>query len=210
MNGAKCVSRTAYWLACAIVTVPCSGIAEPLSPAPGAGTGALPGFMVPPPPGDMHDFDFLAGAWTTQQRRLKSRGVGSTTWADSPSNQHCARAYLDGKATIDESRFPKGQAAGLFLYDFDPQKRQWSIYWIDPNTGQPDSGTLGGFDGARGEFYADDEDGGRPVKVRVSWIKLDQDHARWEQAFSFDNHTWETNWIADFTRADPAVVCAKL
>jgi hypothetical protein len=58
-----------------------------------------------------------------------------------------------------------------------------------------------------GEFYGEDRDDGRPIKVRYTWTKLDRDHARWEQAFSYDDRTWETNWTADFTRADPAQAC---
>lgn len=209
MSPSKHKFRPAFWLACAVVMAPCAGNAEPPSAAPAAVSGGTPpGFSVGLS-GDAHDFDFLAGAWTTQQRRLKARNVGSTTWVDSPGNRHCARVYLDGKAIVDESRFPKGDAAGLFLYAFNPQKRQWAIYWIDPQTGDPGSPALGGFDGTQGEFYADDEDDGRPIKVRVTWTNLDRDHARWEQAFSYDNRTWETNWIADYTRADPAAVCPK-
>ncbi|MCY1054666.1 hypothetical protein [Nannocystis sp. SCPEA4] len=45
------------------------------------------------------------------------------------------------------------------------------------------------------------------MKVRYKWTKLDEDHARWEQAFSYDGGAWETNWTAEFTRADPAAVC---
>jgi len=30
--------------------------------------------------------------------------------------------------------------------------------------------------------------------------------ARWEQAFSFDDRTWDTNWTADFTRGDAATL----
>ena len=58
-----------------------------------------------------------------------------------------------------------------------------------------------------GAFYGEDQDNGRPVKVRYTWDKLDRDHAHWEQAFSYDNRTWETNWTADFVRADPAAIC---
>jgi len=32
--------------------------------------------------GDMRDFNYFAGAWTTRQRRLKARGVGSAEWAE--------------------------------------------------------------------------------------------------------------------------------
>lgn len=67
----------------------------------------------------------------------------------------------------------------------------------------------GGFQGNHGEFYGDDEDNGHPIRVRYTWDKLDHDHARWKQAFSYDNRTWETNWIGEFVRADPAEVCVN-
>ena len=56
---------------------------------------------------------------------------------------------------------------------------------------------------------ADDRDtaDGRPIKVRYIWTIADQNHARWEQAISYDDRTWETNWTAEFTRADAAAVC---
>jgi hypothetical protein len=41
-----------------------------------------------------------------------------------------------------------------------------------------------------------------------TWDIRDHEHARWEQAFSYDDRTWETNWTADFERADPAKTCA--
>lgn len=206
----KRIAQSTSWLAFAIAIVPCLATAAPPSPAPAAGTHGTvpPGFMAVLP-ADMHDFDFLVGAWTTKQRRLKARNVGSTVWVDAPANQHCAVSYLDGKAIIDQSRFPDGRAAGLFLYDFNSEKRQWAIYWVDPQTGDPGTPAVGGFDGSHGEFYGDDEDGGHPIKVRVTWVNVDKDHARWEQAFSYDDRTWETNWIAEFTRADPAAACAR-
>jgi hypothetical protein len=43
--------------------------------------------------------------------------------------------------------------------------------------------------------------------VRFLWTLKDHDHARWEQAFSWDDKTWVTNWTADFTRADAAKTC---
>ena len=83
--------------------------------------------------------------------------------------------------------------------------RQWSIYWVSTQTGTLDTPVVGGFQGARGEFYGNDVDGGPPVKVRFTWTKLDRDHAHWEQVFSYGEGTWETNWTADFLRADPTV-----
>ncbi|GAB3790772.1 hypothetical protein [Dyella agri] len=157
--------------------------------------------------GDSHDFDYFQGAWTTQQHRLAKRGVGSKgPWETFPATL-CMTEYLDGKATVDEIFFPTKGWAGLTLRLFDLAKRQWSIYWASSADGKLEPPVFGGFHGDRGEFYGEDQDNGRPVKVRFVWTKLDRDHARWEQAFSYDDRTWETNWTADFVRADPAVTC---
>ncbi len=157
--------------------------------------------------GSMHDFDYFVGGWITVQHRLKARGVGSKDWEEFTGNL-CMALYLDGMATVDELYFPSKHTAGLTLRTFDPAKRQWSIYWVSSTTGKLDPVPMvGGFEGDRGEFYASDHDGDRPIKVWFLWTKLDHDHARWEQAFSYDNRTWETNWTADFTRADTEKVC---
>lgn len=158
--------------------------------------------------GDAHDFDYFQGAWTTTQRRLKARGVGGTEWEEFPATL-CMALYLDGLATVDEIWFPTKQWAGLTLRTFDLEKRQWSIYWVSSASGKLETPVVGGFTGQRGEFYGEDQDNGRPIKVRYSWLKVDKDHARWEQAFSYDNRTWETNWTADFVRADATKTCER-
>jgi hypothetical protein len=158
--------------------------------------------------GNVHDFDYFAGGWTTQQRRLKQRGVGSTEWEAFPATL-CMALYLDGIATVDELYFPTKGWAGLTLRTFDLGKRQWSIYWVSSASGKVEPPVVGGFEGDHGEFYGEDQDNGRPVKVRYTWDRRDRDHARWEQAFSYDNRTWETNWTADFVRADPGKTCAN-
>jgi hypothetical protein len=180
-------------------------------PAVSAGDAAASG-MLPPGyslshTGDMHDFDYFAGGWTTTQRRLRLRGVGSSDW-EAFAAVECLTVYLGGLATVDELYIPTKKHAGLTLRTFNVEKRQWSIYWVSSTSGQLDPvPVVGGFDGNRGEFYAADQEDGRPIKVRYQWNKLDHDHARWEQAFSYDNKTWETNWVADFTRADAAKIC---
>lgn len=157
--------------------------------------------------GSIHDFDYFVGAWTTHQRRLKARGVGSSDWEEFPSTL-CMTPYLGGMVTVDELYMPLTGAAGLTLRTFDAEKHQWSIYWVSSKTGRLDPiPVVGGFQGNRGEFYADDHEDGRPIRVRYVWNEIDQDHARWEQAFSYDNSTWETNWTADFQRADVTKLC---
>jgi len=157
--------------------------------------------------GDMHDFDYFIGGWITKQQRLKVRGVGSSEWEEFPATE-CLTLYLGGLATVDELYMPTKNRAGLTLRTFDPEKHQWSIFWVSSVSGKLDADpVVGGFEGNHGEFYAQDEEDHRPIKVRYMWDKIDHDHARWQQAFSFDNRTWETNWIAEFTRADASKVC---
>jgi hypothetical protein len=116
---------------------------------------------------------------------------------------------MDGQVIVEQSQFRDHAPAGLFLYTFDSSKHQWAIRWINGKTGELESALLGGFQGARGEFYGEDDDEGRPIRVRVIWTHPDRDHARWEQSFSYDNRTWETNWISDFMRGDPNHICPK-
>lgn len=175
--------------------------------APGAQTNApVPPGYTTARTGGAHDFDYFEGAWTTRQRRLTARGVGSTEWEEFPGIL-CMSLRLGGMVTVDELYFPTKGWAGLTLRTFDLAKRQWAIYWISSTTGRLDPSVVGGFDGDHGAFYGEDQDDGRAVHVRYTWNKLDQDHARWEQSFSYDARTWETNWTADFTRADPATTC---
>ena len=171
----------------------------------GAADGSPPGYTLTRS-GTVHDFEYFAGAWTTVQHRLKKRGVGSDDWEDFPATL-CMTPYLGGLTTVDEMYLPSKHVAGLTVRSFDLEKHQWLIHWWSSHDGKIDPGVVGGFHGERGEFYGSDEDAGRPVKVRYVWTKLDHDHARWEQAFSYDDRTWETNWRADFTRADAAALC---
>lgn len=192
---------TALWL----VGATGASAATAATSAPAAGTVGPPGYTLART-GGPHDFDDFAGGWTTVQRRLKQRGIGSADWEQFPATL-CMTLFLDGMVTADELLFPTKGWSGFTLRAFDVEKRQWSIWWVSSRSGRLEAPVVGGFDGARGEFYGEDVDAGRKVKVRYSWVKLDRDHARWEQAFSYDDRTWETNWTADFTRADPAAVC---
>src|SRR5690242_19529712 len=134
--------------------------AAPTTGAIAAGTSSSPQL----PTGDLHDFDTFAGAWTFQNRRLKARGVGSTDWDLFPAVS-CTTLYLDGVSNVDELYFPTKGWSGLTVRTFDTAKRQWSIYWVNSKTGVMFPPVVGGFQGATGDFYGDDTDDGKPVKV---------------------------------------------
>jgi hypothetical protein len=155
--------------------------------------------------GDLHDFDFFAGAWTFENRRLKERGVGSADWDEFPARS-CTTIYLRSVVNVDEIEFPTKGWSGVTFRHFDLEKRQWSIYWVNSRTGAMFSPVVGGFTGDQGEFYGEDTDNGHPILVRFKWTKIPPDRAHWEQAFSTDGGlTWETNWMNDLTRLDPSM-----
>ncbi len=149
--------------------------------------------------GDLHDFDFIEGNWRVANRRLKARGVGSSDWDEFPATSRAA-LHLGGVANVDEIAFPAKGWSGMTMRVFNLEKRQWSIYWTSSKVGTLYPPVVGGFAGDRGEFYGEDEDEGRPVKVRFIWTRLGPNKALWEQAFSPDGHAWETNWVMDLTR----------
>jgi len=152
------------------------------------------------PTGDVHDFDYHLGSWTSVQRRMKKRWTTNPEWDEFPGRTTYVR-YLDGTVSVDQTDFPTKGFSGLTVRVFDPARRQWFIYWV--NGKNPEMGTpmIGGFQGNRGLFYGDDKDGDLPIKVRFIRTKMPPDQERWEQAFSRDGGaTWETNWTADFTR----------
>jgi hypothetical protein len=149
--------------------------------------------------GTERDFDFLVGQWQVAHRRLRRRHVGSDDWHEF-SGVSRAWVLMGGVVNIDENHFPSEGFAGCTLRTLDLATRRWSIYWINSQSGILFPPVHGGFAGDRGEFYGDDVDNGRPVKVRYVWTKLGPDSARWEQAFALDGTTWETNWTMEFNR----------
>jgi hypothetical protein len=166
--------------------------------ATAASAGIGPGQSAPWT-GGRNDFDFIAGEWIASNRRLMKRGVGSQDWDTFPATVS-AHLHLGGLANTDEIDFPTKGWSGMTLRHFDLTTRQWSIYWINSREGKMLPPVVGGFRGDVGEFLGDDDDEGRPVKVKFTWRKLSPDAAHWEQAFSYNGGPWETNWIIELKR----------
>jgi len=148
-----------------------------------------------------HDFDFFFGQWEGVQHRLKQRLHHSTEWDDFQSHI-IVRPLLGGRANTDEVVFRNGTSSGGATFRlYDPEKRQWSIYWIGTTSYTLDPPVVGHFVGDTAEFYGDDVWEGKKVKVRFIWKKGDLTHCHWEQAFSEDSgKTWETNWSVEWVR----------
>jgi hypothetical protein len=151
--------------------------------------------------GDVHDFDFIEGDWTLENRALFKRGIGSSEWDHFPARSS-GHVMMGGVTNVDEIVFPTKGWNGTTFRHFDKEKRQWAIYWVNSRDGKMDAPPVrGGFDGDIGLFYGPDMDGDRPILCVYKWTKVGPNAARWEQAFSYDNGaTWETNWMNELTR----------
>ncbi len=149
------------------------------------------------------DFDFFLGRWTVSAKRLKNRLNGGKTW-ESVTGKTRVFQILQGAGNMDEDEFqlPGGVYVGGMLRLFDAEKKLWVTYGLSRDSGAMQPPLSGSFREGRGEFYGDDEEGGRAIKVRHLYLKGTGTACRWEQAFSVDGgKEWETNWIIDFTRA---------
>jgi hypothetical protein len=142
------------------------------------------------------DFNYLAGKWTMDNRRLNTRLNHCTEWTSFVSTDENTGTILNGvgntdlyKATLDGQPFE-----GLTIRLFNPKTRLWSIYWAS-NTGVMDPPVVGSFEGNIGRFFCKDVYHGIPVLVVFAWDKTDIDNPVWSQAFSTDNgRTWEWNF----------------
>jgi hypothetical protein len=195
-----------YILACLIAFrlvvafPPLRGLAEQNSEA--AKTNVQP---YPPEHDGYHDFDFEVGAWKIHLKRLDHRLVGSTNWVEFDGTS-VTRKVWGGRADLEEFETDSpagGHIEGLTLRLYDPQTRQWSLYWATSKSGTMGPPTIGEFKNGRGEFFDTEPSGpnGRSILCRFVWTNTNTDTPHFEQSFSEDGgKTWEVNWITDQTR----------
>lgn len=163
------------------------------------------------PQSGANDFDFLLGQWRVHHRRLKRRLQSCNDWEAFEGTSHMSQ-LMACQCNVDDNvlELPAGTYRAVSLRAFDPQTRQWAIWWLDGrNPGQLDAPVRGSFTDGVGIFDAEDCLEGRPIRVRFTWSHITAISARWQQAFSADGGaTWETNWTMEFERA-PKMVSAS-
>ena len=150
------------------------------------------------------DFDFFIGRWKAHNRRLRARLKGSNDWEEI-EGVAVVRKVLGGLGNIDEITMARetGRLAGLTLRIYNPESRQWSMYWASGVDGILQPPVIGNFVDGRGEFYSQETFEGKSIFVRFICSDITETFCRWEQAFSADGGTtWETNWIAEMTRLE--------
>lgn len=154
-----------------------------------------------------HAFDWLPGVWLVHNRKLADTlDPDCTEWVEFDAVQ-IGHTMLHGYGNYDhllvKSMPPHGQGyEGMSLRLFDPTEGVWRIWWMSTRfPGRLDTPVAGTFVDGVGSFYADDEIGGRPVRVRYRWSEITGDSARWDQAFSYDGEkTWTPNWFSEHIR----------
>lgn len=150
-----------------------------------------------------HDWDWLEGSWRVRHHRLKARLMGSTEWEHFDGTCAMVRT-MDGLGNMDDNwlDLPAGAYRAMGVRAFNPETRQWSIWWLDGRVQTIDPPVRGGFSNGVGEFVGDDMLRGQPIIVRFRWSEITANSARWEQAFSPDGGaSWEVNWWMEFARA---------
>ncbi len=148
----------------------------------------------------VHDFDFQAGDWRVDHRRLKP---GTQEWIEfdgTVSN----RPLIGGAANLEDHALdaPSGAYRAVGLRAYDAKTGEWAIWWLDSRypslLGAP---VKGRFESGVGRFYADYEQDGQPMQGRFLWSDITSTSARWEQAASSDGgKTWAPNWIMQLQR----------
>jgi hypothetical protein len=149
------------------------------------------------------DFDFLIGGWTIENEFLKERLAGCTEWETFSATSKVEKVMPIPAGgfggNLDQMFVPARGFTGMTLRLYDPATRLWSIYWSDTKSFRLFPPTIGRFEGGRGEFYGEDVEGGRPVRVRFIWTAGES--PVWEQSMSADGgQTWEKNWAMRFSR----------
>jgi hypothetical protein len=151
-----------------------------------------------------HDFDFMIGTWNVHVKQRLNPLAGAPVWSEM-DGVSTNRKIWDGRANMDEFEAdgPRGHHESMTLRLYNPQMRQWSLFWAssrDGVLGQPPMS--GGFKDGRGEFYDQELFQGKAVFVRDVWSDITPSSAHFEQSFSSDGgKTWEPNWIATYTRS---------
>jgi hypothetical protein len=179
----------------ALMLTACGQVVGQASPAPAKDAA----FQAPD---GQHDFDFEVGNWKIHLKRMLHPLSGSKEWVEFDGTS-VTRKVWDGRSQLEEfeTNGATGKVEGLTLRLYNPQSRQWSLYWANGKDGILGIPTVGEFKNGRGEFFDQEPINGRMVLVRFVWSEITPNSAHFEQSFSEDGgKSWEVNWITDQTR----------
>lgn len=172
--------RTVLQSAAALAIAKLAFEACPATAAPRAATG---------------DFAFLAGEW-----RIANRMKQGESWIEF-AGEATVHNLLGGNASVEELRIPARNFSGIGLRLYDAAAGVWNDHWINGQQRAVNAPMPGRFENGVGTFLSEDEDNGRPIKVRGIWDRITPTSCRWYQSASRNGGaTWEDSWYMDWTR----------
>jgi hypothetical protein len=194
-GGAAAMMSVALAPGCGPAAAPAAAPAPPAAPPPAAAASST---RPAPPPGKPGDFDFLAGTWKIQHRRL---APGTTAWDEFEGEATCW-TILGGAGSVEELRVPARAFSGLGLRLLDRAAGVWKDHWVNGKSGAlVGEGTAGGFVDGVGVFISEDVEDGKPVLYRGQWDEIGPTRCRWSQAVSRDGGvSWDDNWVMHWRR----------
>jgi hypothetical protein len=150
-----------------------------------------------------HDFDFEFGpTWNAELRLLAKRLAGSHLWIHYHGTLK-SHPLWGGKGNISELDVSSGTSRidGGALHLYNPDAREWSVWFANLATGTLGVPSVGVFSTGRGVLYDHEPYHGKMVYVRQIFSNISAHTFDFHQAFSPDNgKTWETNLIINYTR----------
>jgi hypothetical protein len=153
------------------------------------------------------DWTFLIGTWRTHYRILDKRLAHSHTWHDCYGTS-IITPFWNGGGNLEDGDLacPNKYIGGATLRLYNPQTRQWTLWWATRENAIVPPPQVGHFDAVGvGRFYSHDVWKGTPIITRFQWAVVNG-HPHFQQAFSTDGGTsWETNWTTDYVRVPPTV-----
>src|SRR5262245_16618028 len=115
-----------------------SALASAQTASPPATAAAATSDQSAPQHDGQHDFDWMIGTWKATLKRLVKPLTGSTTWVEFEGTQ-ITRSIWGGRGVMDEfsvnNPSTDTRVDGLTIRLYNPQARQWSIYWANANHG---------------------------------------------------------------------------
>ncbi len=144
------------------------------------------------------EFAFLTGKWKIANKRLKAQD--SKEWQDFEGSATVV-SMLDGLASIEELRGPKGKVFGMGVRVYDIEKKQWADHWVSASAGVVNLPQMGSFKDGVGTFLAEEGEGKDRVIYRGVWDRITLRSCRWHQSSSKDGgKNWDYDWYMDWTR----------
>jgi hypothetical protein len=156
----------------------------------------------PLPRDGSHDFDFARGAWHTHATQVLDPFAGGTHTVTMDGTK-TARPIWNGRGWIEEIEAdgPNGHWEGATLFLYNPKSGQWSQTYLDSETGEAETPTIGSFKDGRGELISTGMYQGRTILERGVWSDIKADSHHFEISYSQDGgRTWATTFKADLTR----------